>query len=569
MALEQHGQYQILERIAVGGMAEIYLGQATDGGFQRPVVIKKIHPRFSQEDSFVQMLINEAKITARLNHVNVVQILDLVCGNDGEHFIVMEYVQGKDLQALMDRAAKKGLPLPLDIILYLMSEVCAGLDYAHRLADEQGRPLGLIHRDISPSNVLVSATGEVKLTDFGVARFGRNVSQVGSLKGKLGYMAPEQARAEPLDHRSDIFSAGALLFELVLGRRVFTAKTDIAMLWEVRKAEIPLPSTLLPTIHTVLERIILRALAPDPSDRFFSAQELGDALRNFRHDACPTGAASSELAALLRQLFEPAELRARRHKASGPIKKLTTIVSTEDAVALPEHLGPDLAAPRHAPPLARGWPDFDDSAEVARVLTDFQSERSGIALVPIAENGSEAPTSLPQSALRQNAVADIVASAPGATSHEDDDLVAADFDEEAPTRDESRAAVLSFERPPELMPANAPVRNPTSPAGYSPEPGDRIPLIGPGDDPADHPYFADSEDSLPTRIATGSSYREDALAAGFLRDREHHVPLLSRDPSTDQLSTPPVRRPRSRVFGITLGALLALLGGILAFWLLR
>ncbi|MCA9664324.1 MAG: protein kinase, partial [Myxococcales bacterium] len=299
-----YGQYQVVERIAVGGMAEIYRGIARGvEGFERPVVIKKVHPRFSKDSRFVKMLIKEAKITARLNHPNIVQILDLGQSDDGEYFIVMEYVDGYDLRAMMDRASGRGIALGLDTILYLASEVCDALDHAHRLTDSKGRALNLIHRDVSPSNILISYAGEVKLTDFGVARFGRDVSVVGSLKGKLAYMSPEQARAHRIDHRSDIYSLGAVLFELLLGRRVFLANTDLEMLNAVRRADIPRPSAIDPSIPQELEDILMRALAPEPTDRFQSVDALGTALRSFRFSHCSARVGSAELAALLGRLF--------------------------------------------------------------------------------------------------------------------------------------------------------------------------------------------------------------------------------------------------------------------------
>ena len=299
-----HGHYEVIERIAVGGMAEIYRGIARGAeGFERPVVIKKVHPRFSQDERFVKMLINEAKITASLDHPNIVQIVDLGTSQEGEHFIVMEYVDGHDLRAVIDQSRQMGISLALDSVLNVMAEVCDALDHAHRLVDHDGKPLHVIHRDVSPSNILISYSGEVKLTDFGVARYGRDASQVGSLKGKLAYMSPEQARGFPLDHRSDIFSAGAIIFELLLNRRVFTATTDIEMLHAVRAAEIPLPSSFDPNINSELERIILKALAPLPDDRYQSAENLAAALRNFRYDYCGADVSPSELSDLLVQLF--------------------------------------------------------------------------------------------------------------------------------------------------------------------------------------------------------------------------------------------------------------------------
>jgi serine/threonine protein kinase len=295
--------YDVIERIAVGGMAEIYLGIARGlEGFSRPVVIKKVRPRLSNDQRFVQMLIKEAKITAALSHPNIVQILDLGRNAEDEHFIVMEYVDGQDLRSLIDEAAAKGLAIGRELAVFVASEVCAALDHAHRQTDEAGRPLNLIHRDVSPSNVLVSFAGEVKLTDFGIARYGRDVSVIGTLKGKLAYMSPEQARGNTVDHRSDLYSLGSILFEIVLGRRVHLAETDLEMLEQVREGQVPLPSSIAPEIPLELERIMLRALAPTPSQRFQSAEEMGSALRaHLFRSTQPSG--PKALASLLKELF--------------------------------------------------------------------------------------------------------------------------------------------------------------------------------------------------------------------------------------------------------------------------
>jgi serine/threonine protein kinase len=301
-----YGQYQVIERIAVGGMAEIFLGRVQGvEGFERPVVIKKVRRRYSKDDRFHAMLIREAKITATLSHPNIVQILDLGQSDKDEYFIVMEYVDGRDLRSCMDRARTKQRPLELEAMVYIAMEVCAALDYAHRKTDKEGRTLNLIHRDVSPANVLISTSGEVKLADFGIARYGRDVSAVGSLKGKLGYMSPEQARAEPVDQRSDIFSVGAVLFEAALGQRPFSAQTDLALLQQVQAAEITAPSSIDSEVPGELERILLKAMAPAPRDRYSGAEQLAAALRRFQFNHSAARVGPEQLASLLRGLFGP------------------------------------------------------------------------------------------------------------------------------------------------------------------------------------------------------------------------------------------------------------------------
>lgn len=333
-----YGQYHVIERIAVGGMAEIYLGVAHGvEGFERPVVIKKVRQRFSRDNRFHSMLVKEAKITASLNHPNIVQILDLGQNDREEYFIVMEYVEGKDLRSSMDRTEETGQRLGWNQVLYIATEICSALDYAHAKADDNGRPLRLIHRDVSPSNILISRAGGVKLTDFGIARYGRDVSVAGSLKGKLAYMAPEQARTEPLDHRCDLFSLGAVMFEALLGRRVYPGETETDLLEQAQQARIPRPSSIDGAIPQELERILLRALAVDPEDRFATAEEMGTAIRAFQFRHSSRRVTPEQLSRLLGRLF-PAEAEPPRPRS---IKfTISTLVELQD---------PSIALERSAP----------------------------------------------------------------------------------------------------------------------------------------------------------------------------------------------------------------------------
>jgi len=314
-----YGQYHVIERIAIGGMAEIYLGIAQGvEGFERQVVIKKVRRRHSRDSRFHSMLVKEAKITASLNHPNIVQILDLGQNERQEYFIVMEYVDGKDLRSIMDRAEQKGFRLDRDKVLYIAAEICAALDYAHHKTDDQGKPLNLIHRDVSPSNILVSRAGEVKLADFGIARYGRDVSLVGSLKGKLAYMSPEQARTQILDHRSDIFSLGAVIYEILLGQRIFPAENDVELLEQAREARIPRPTSIDPTIPEELEILLLRSLARNPEDRFQTAGEMGLALRRFHFQHSSLLVGPEQLTGLLKRLFPEDEPAPRARPPQSP-----------------------------------------------------------------------------------------------------------------------------------------------------------------------------------------------------------------------------------------------------------
>ena len=255
------GPYTLQRRLAVGGMAEVYVAKAKGiGGFEKLVAIKVIHPRYSEDDHFVQMLVEEAKLSVLLTHVNVAQTFDLGCIDD-TYFIVMELVEGADAYKLLKRAAERPAQVPLDLCAYIASEMCQGLDYAHRKRDMTGAPLRIVHRDISPQNVLVSFAGEVKIVDFGIAKAALRSAntEVGVIKGKYYYMSPEQAWADPVDHRSDIFSTGIVLHELLTGRMVYEEDNLPKLLDRVRKAEIPRPSKLRPEVPPELDEILTLA----------------------------------------------------------------------------------------------------------------------------------------------------------------------------------------------------------------------------------------------------------------------------------------------------------------------
>ncbi len=279
------GRYALFDFIGKGGMAEIYLArQKTELGPARRCVVKQILPELASDPAFSEMLVHEAKLAARLSHANVVQVFDL--GREGERlFIAMEYVEGFDLNDLLRRCSRAKVPMPFELAVHVMSEALKGLDYAHRRTDEEGRPLGLVHRDVSPSNLLVSFEGEVKVCDFGIARAnellaGPPSSQGGSsahelgeaLKGKAGYMSPEHARGEEIDARADVFAAGIVLWELAAGRRMYkTGEGRDSLLEQARRAEVPeLPMRGLPA-EDKLRSVVVRALSRDREARYPSA----------------------------------------------------------------------------------------------------------------------------------------------------------------------------------------------------------------------------------------------------------------------------------------------------------
>lgn len=279
------GKYLLLERINVGGMAEVFKAKAFGvEGFERLVAVKRILPSIAEDQEFITMFVDEAKIAVQLTHANIAQIFDL--GRVGDsYFIAMEYIHGKDLRAIFDRARKRGETVPVPMACYVAMKVCEGLDYAHNKKDAAGRDLHLVHRDVSPQNVLISYDGEVKLIDFGIAKAAGKAgrTQAGILKGKFGYMSPEQVRGLPLDRRSDIFAVGIVLYELLTGERLFVGESDFSTLEKVRNVEIMPPSTYNRRIPDELEQIVLKALAKDVEDRYQTAMDLHDDLQSFMY----------------------------------------------------------------------------------------------------------------------------------------------------------------------------------------------------------------------------------------------------------------------------------------------
>ncbi|MCB9621115.1 MAG: PEGA domain-containing protein [Sandaracinus sp.] len=279
------GKYLLLERVNVGGMAEVFKAKAFGvEGFERLVAVKRILPSIAEDQEFITMFIDEAKIAVQLTHANIASIFDLGRVADS-YFIAMEFVRGKDLRAIFDRVRKRGETVPVPMACYVIMKVCEGLDYAHNKKDSAGRDLHLVHRDVSPQNILLSYDGEVKLIDFGIAKAANKAgkTQAGILKGKFGYMSPEQVRGLPLDRRSDIFSVGIVLYELLTGERLFVGESDFSTLEKVRNVEIMPPSTYNRKIPEELEQIVLKALAKDVEDRYQTAMDLHDDLQSFMY----------------------------------------------------------------------------------------------------------------------------------------------------------------------------------------------------------------------------------------------------------------------------------------------
>jgi serine/threonine protein kinase len=307
-APRRFGQYLLIRKLAEGGMAEIYLAKQIGAeGFERDVVIKCMLDHFSRNQDFISMFLDEARLAARLHHPNIVQITDLGMA-DGRYFICMEYLAGEDLEMVGARAANQRQPVPIPIAARIMLSALEGLEFAHGY-QEQGQPVGLVHRDISPSNILVTYQGTVKVLDFGIAKASSRMTQTqpGLLKGKWGYMSPEQARGEPIDARSDLFSLGITFHELLTGRRVFERDHEIGVLLALMAQPIPPPSIARPEIPPALDRIIMKALERQQEDRYASASAMRADLEEFLRST-PSSPGTSQLAQYLQELFGRAEV---------------------------------------------------------------------------------------------------------------------------------------------------------------------------------------------------------------------------------------------------------------------
>ncbi|MBF0495670.1 MAG: protein kinase [Deltaproteobacteria bacterium] len=274
--IQTYGEYYLTKKIATGGMAELYRARKISlEGFEKILAVKRILPQFCQDQEFITMFIDEAKLAAQLNHQNIVQIYDM--GKvAGTYFIAMEFILGHDLWSIVKTGIQNKTSLGKSNILFIISQVCRALQYAHFKKDRQNEPLNIVHRDISPQNVLISNEGDVKLVDFGIAKAASrsNQTQAGLIKGKLAYMSPEQALGKPLDHRSDIFSLGTVMYELLTQRRLFYGGSEVEVLEKVRKCAVYPPSRLNREIDQTLEAIIFKALARDREERFQNAEAM-------------------------------------------------------------------------------------------------------------------------------------------------------------------------------------------------------------------------------------------------------------------------------------------------------
>lgn len=277
------GRYALVERLGVGGMGEVYLAHKTGpGGFEKWVAIKRIHPQYLEDESYVHMFLDEARIAAAVHHPNVAQVFDL--GQEGdEYFIAMEYLHGEHLASFLKRLRQQSEKMDWCLAAHVISRIAQALHAAHQATTSAGEPLRLVHRDVSPHNIFLTYAGNIKLTDFGVAQAINRLAKTktGGIKGKVAYMAPEQVLGLELDHRADVFSLGAVLWELIFDRTLFAGESDAAILMQVAKGQVPKPSSILSTLPARLEAILLHALAKEPDQRYGSALEMASDLDEF------------------------------------------------------------------------------------------------------------------------------------------------------------------------------------------------------------------------------------------------------------------------------------------------
>src|SRR3954447_3538341 len=297
------GQYVLLEKIATGGMAEVWKARMRGvEGFQKIVAIKKILPHLSDNQDFIEMFVDEAKLAAQLNHNNIIHIYDL--GKiQSSYYIAMEYIDGYDLKNILKKAQERDQPLSVEIALFIASKIAAALDYAHRKRDFEDKEMGLVHRDVSPQNVLISEEGDIKLCDFGIAKAASKAShtQAGALKGKLQYMSPEQAWGRAIDRRSDIFALATVLFEMLTARKLFAGDNELSILEQVREARVTPPSQYNDEVTPQIDAIVLKALQKDPANRYQTAGEMQRDLDAVLYSFKPTPT-SADLAIYMHRL---------------------------------------------------------------------------------------------------------------------------------------------------------------------------------------------------------------------------------------------------------------------------
>jgi serine/threonine protein kinase len=342
------GNYEVIGKLASGGMAELFVAKRVGlEGFQKVVVLKRILPHLAANPEFVEMFLAEARLAATLEHPNIVHVSD-IGKEDGDFFFTMAYIHGKDLLAILRRCVTLRQRFPFPHAITIAQQICAGLHHAHEQVDWQGRPLGIVHRDVSPANVLVTWHGNVKVVDFGIAKAATQtgVTQVGVRKGKASYMSPEQCHARDVDRRTDIWAIGVVLFEITTMTRLFKADNELAIMHRIVTGSIPPPASIVPDYPPALAEIVMRCLAVDPDRRYPTAQALWRDLEVFAHEH-RVSTSTDALGEYLRELYPPDAQRlpwtatAEQSDATGPQHvpgEAPTRVTTGGPIATPGSL---------------------------------------------------------------------------------------------------------------------------------------------------------------------------------------------------------------------------------------
>jgi len=367
-------RYTITERLDQGGMAEVFRGVAESmEGFKKAVAIKRVLPNLTKNQKFVQMFLDEARLSLFLQHANIVQVFDISKTPDNAYFLVMEYVDGCNLKSLIDRQKQRGKRIEIAHTIYLMIECCKALNYAHVLDHpETGEPLGIVHRDISPPNILLSKNGEVKLVDFGLAKANSQIESTdpGVVKGKFSYLSPEAASGGVVDHRADVFAVGIILWEMFTSRRLFYGDTDYQTVEQVRQARVPSIQALNPEVEPELEQVVRKALARDPEDRYQHAADLGDALAQYLFSRRMKVTARD-----IAQLVRDAQLEAMRKRSSEPKGSLIDALINDEVQRLSSLVG---AEEQEANKLDAGGASLDPShfVDTSAWSSDLSAESS-------------------------------------------------------------------------------------------------------------------------------------------------------------------------------------------------
>jgi len=377
-APQKVGRYEVISHLATGGMAQIYLARQTGlGSFERHVVLKTILRERASDQRFVTMFLDEAKLAATLNHQNVAQVYE-VDQADGAYFMAMEYVHGENARAILETTLRRGWTIPLELAVMIISGAAAGLHHAHERRGKGGAPLNIVHRDVSPANIMVGYDGSVKVLDFGIAKAEERATKTvgGTIKGKYGYMSPEQCKGKPIDRRSDIFALGIVLYELTTLRRAFKGNDDFETMKRIVSGDVVLPSVAVPGYPRELEAIVLTAMANDPNARFQSGQELIEALDAFAVRAKLTGS-NTAMGRFMTQLFgakkEPwvtggehhdqTEISDERSDEHGdPDNEKTSVVAPRD---LPPELRAEIENAGNRQPRADTSPTADEGPQHA------------------------------------------------------------------------------------------------------------------------------------------------------------------------------------------------------------